>query len=422
MPDKLWPKSFKHMAHVKLFLISLCMILSLIIAAIFMFLYARTGAAMLQRAREQAVTYVDLINHAKVWNFEYGGVCVEKKKGVESNAYLRRLGINPDVKAENGRTYTLRNHAIMIKEISRLSEVDDGIKFRIISEKPLDPENTPDAFENEALATFKLGPREYFRLIRQPAASTVFRYLVPMYVDKSCLECHSSQGYRVGNVIGAISITIPVTRLLHETDSTRLLLVLAALAAIGSLVGITYFLTWRLAIKLDDVQHRLKKQATTDALTDLKNRRSIMDRLEEEYQRAQRLDEPLSLILVDIDHFKAVNDQFGHPFGDLVLKAVATLMKEALRIYDIIGRIGGEEFLIIAPGSTLEESAALAERLLNRIQHEIIGDGTNEVVITVSAGVAMLNTQDSAPGMLLQRADTAMYRAKQEGRNRVVTL
>ena len=387
-----------------------------------MFLYARTGTAMVQRAREQAATYVDLINHTKDWNLGYGGVYVEKKKGVESNAYLRPLGITPDVNAEHGRSFTLRNHAIMIKEISRKSEVHDGIKFRIVSEKPLDPDNTPDAFENEALASFRHGTREYFRLIRQPASPTVFRYAVPMHVDKSCLECHSSQGYRVGSVIGAISVTIPAARLLQETDSTRLLLVLAALAAIGSLVGITYFLTWRLAIKLDDVQRRLKKLATTDALTDLKNRRSIMDRLGEEYQRARRLDEPLSLILVDIDHFKAINDQFGHPFGDLVLKAVATLMREALRSYDIIGRIGGEEFLIIAPGSTLEESAALAQRLLNRIQHEIIGDGTNEVVITVSAGVAMLNNQDSAPGMLLKRADTAMYRAKQEGRNRVVTL
>ena len=95
MPAKLWPKSFKHMDHVKLFLISLSTILSLLIAAIFMFLYARTGTAMVQRAREQAATYVDLINHTKDWNLEYGGVYVEKKKGVESNTYLRPLGINP---------------------------------------------------------------------------------------------------------------------------------------------------------------------------------------------------------------------------------------------------------------------------------------------------------------------------------------
>jgi diguanylate cyclase (GGDEF)-like protein len=422
MTLKFWPKSFKHVNHVKLFLISLSTILALLIAAIFMFLYARTGTLMLQRAREQAATYADLIDHAKVWNFMYGGVYVEKKKGVESNAYLRQIGIDPDVKAEKGRTFTLRNHAIMIKEMSRLSEAEDRIRFRIISEKPLDPGNAPDPFEKEALARFYDGGRDYSRLFQQPATPPVFRYLVPLYVDKSCLECHRTQGYRMGSVIGAISITIPMAELLHETDSARALLVLAALAAIGSLVGITYFLTWRLAIKLDDAQMSLKKLATTDVLTNLKNRRAIMGRLEEEFQRARRLDEQLSLMILDIDHFKTINDRFGHIFGDLVLKSVAEIMKEALRKYDIIGRIGGEEFMIIAPGSTMDESAALANRLLNRIEHEIISDGHNQVVVTVSAGVTMLTAEDDAPRMLLKRADAAMYRAKQTGRNRVETL
>ncbi|HLO25782.1 MAG TPA: diguanylate cyclase [Geobacteraceae bacterium] len=418
----IWPKPFKHMDHIKLFLISLCVVLSLIIATIFSLLYARTGTVMLQRAREQAATYADLINHAKIWNFGYGGVYVEKKEGVESNIYLRQLGIAPDVKAEGGRSFSLRNHAIMIKEISRYSELQDGVKFRIISRKPMDPANTPDPFEKEALTSLEAGAGNYYRLFHQPSSSPVFRYLVPLYADKTCLECHRTEGYRDGSVIGAISISLPATRLLQETSSTRLLLVLASLAAIGSLIGVTYFFTWRLAIKLDDVQHSLKKLATTDSLTELKNRRSIMDRLEEEFQRARRLEEPLSLIMIDIDHFKTINDRFGHIFGDLVLKTVAALMKGALRSYDIIGRIGGEEFLIISPASSREDSAALAERLLNRIRHEIISDGSAEAAITVSAGVAMLTDGDDAPGMLLKRADAAMYQAKEKGRNRVVIL
>lgn len=410
------------MAHVKLFLISLSTILSLVIALIFMFLYYRTDDLMIQRAKELAAAYADLINHTKLWNFEYGGVYVEKKSSVESNLYLRQLGINPDFMGAEGTTFTVRNHAIMIKEISRRSEAKDGIKFRIIGRKPLDPENTPDAFENKALASFESGAGQYYQLIRQPPTPPFFRYSVPLLADTTCLECHKIQGYRVGSVIGAISIVIPATKLLEETSSTRLLLVLAALTAIGSLVGITYFLTWRLAINLDDVQRSLKKLATTDVLTDLKNRRAIMDRLEEEFQRAVRLDEPLSLVLLDIDHFKPVNDQYGHLFGDVVLKSVAAMMKEALRSYDVIGRIGGEEFLIISPGSSSEESTTLAERLLKRIEHEIISDGHTEIVVTISAGVTMLTDQDNAPAMLLKRADAAMYRAKQEGRNRVVTL
>jgi diguanylate cyclase (GGDEF)-like protein len=147
-----------------------------------------------------------------------------------------------------------------------------------------------------------------------------------------------------------------------------------------------------------------------------------MDRLAEEFERSGRLNEPLSLILLDIDHFKPINDQYGHSFGDLVLQAVAALMKEAVRSYDIIGRIGGEEFLIIAPGSAAEESASLAERLLHMIRQDKIGDGNHQVTVTVSAGVTMMKQEDETPAMMLKRADTAMYRAKHEGRNKVVML
>jgi diguanylate cyclase (GGDEF)-like protein len=422
MPLTFWPKSFRHFEHVKLFLISLGSMLSISIAVIFIFLYVRTGTSMQKRVKEQAVTYADLITHAKMWNYEYGGVYVEKKGGTESNTYLRQIGIDPDVKVEGGRIFTLRNHAIMIKEISRRSELQDGVKFRIISQKPVDPSNSPDEFERTALVAFERGSREVGRLMEELATSPVFRYIVPLYADGSCLECHRTQGYRVGSVIGAISVTIPVARLLQETNDTRLLLVLAALAAIGSLVGITYFLTWRMAIKLDETQKNLKKLATTDVLTELKNRRSIMDRLAEEFERSGRLNEPLSLILLDIDHFKPINDQYGHSFGDLVLQAVAALMKEAVRSYDIIGRIGGEEFLIIAPGSAAEESASLAERLLHMIRQDKIGDGNHQVTVTVSAGVTMMKQEDETPAMMLKRADTAMYRAKHEGRNKVVML
>jgi diguanylate cyclase (GGDEF)-like protein len=418
MLTKLWPKPFQYVEHVKLFLVSLSLIISLAVAAIFSYLYTRTDDIMLLRAREQAVTYADLINHLKLWNFDYGGVYVLKRAGVESNAYLRHLGIDPDIRGEGGNSFTIRNHAIMIKEISRRSEQHDGIRFRIVSLDPLDPDNLPDQLEKGALAQFQQGKKEFSRLLRNPGETPLYRYLVPLATEKSCLECHRG-GFKPGDVLGALSITIPAKNIVAETETDRLVIVLAAFLTIGFLVGSTYFLTWRFAIKLDDAQKQLKTLASTDELTGLRNRRHTMRRLEEEYQRAMRMDTSLSLIILDIDHFKKINDTHGHPFGDIILKGIAARIKGSLRNYDVVGRIGGEEFLVIAPGTTMEEAVALAERTLAVTRETKIGDGDKNISVTMSAGVSVLMDGDANSTALLRRADTALYLAKQEGRDRV---
>lgn len=422
MSTHIWPKPFNYFSNVKLFLVSLCVILSLFVVAVAYFLYSRTDSLLLLRVREQAVAYSDLINHTKMWNYDYGGVYVEKKAGTDSNAYLKKLGINPDVRAEGGKTFTMRNHAIMIKEISLRSEKQDGVRFRITSLKPIDKDNTPDAMEREALGLFEKGKNEVYHLERQTVKGPLFHYLRPLYAEQSCLECHRSQGYKIGSVMGALSITIPVATLIRETDTDKLMIVAAAIGTIGLLLGITYFLTWRLVLNLDMAQKHLKRLASTDELTGLKNRRQIMKRLDEEYQRAIRLGEPLCLIMVDLDHFKKINDTYGHPFGDLVLKCVARHMKQALRSYDVLGRIGGEEFLVVSPGTTREEAVVLAQRLRSTVGKEKIAYEDKGVKITVSCGVAFLYKGDDNVEILLKRADSALYTAKQEGRNRVVAM
>jgi diguanylate cyclase (GGDEF)-like protein len=147
-----------------------------------------------------------------------------------------------------------------------------------------------------------------------------------------------------------------------------------------------------------------------------------MEQLESEYQRAVRTGTALSLILIDIDHFKKVNDTYGHAFGDVVLKAVSRDLRESLRAYDLLGRIGGEEFLIASPGSTLDDAAALAERIRVKIGRETISDSARSITVTVSAGVTSLSRQDEKTDVLLARVDEALYRAKQEGRDRVISV
>jgi diguanylate cyclase (GGDEF)-like protein/PAS domain S-box-containing protein len=178
----------------------------------------------------------------------------------------------------------------------------------------------------------------------------------------------------------------------------------------------------KLIKRLNETQTHLKHMAITDELTGLRNRRYIVERLEEEFQRAKRTRRPLSLIMLDIDHFKKINDVNGHLFGDLVLQVVSVRMKEVLRKHDLIGRVGGEEFLVICPESSLGDTALVAERIRKIIRHEAISDGVREAVVALSAGVTMLRDDDMSSDKFFSRADTALYKAKERGRNQVAVL
>jgi diguanylate cyclase (GGDEF)-like protein len=170
----------------------------------------------------------------------------------------------------------------------------------------------------------------------------------------------------------------------------------------------------------------LEQENITDPLMGIYNRRYLDRRLEEEYSRARRYEMPLSVLLLDIDHFKQVNDTYGHPIGDQVLIYLGKLLLNGIRETDIVARYGGEELLIIAPNTGPAAAAALAERLRQHIEtHALIISSElsqrQEIRIKVSIGVASLSNEIKEGQQLVGHADEAMYRAKQEGRNRVVT-
>lgn len=160
----------------------------------------------------------------------------------------------------------------------------------------------------------------------------------------------------------------------------------------------------------------IEKLSITDQLTGVYNRRKFDNSLEEEVQRARRYSEELALIMIDMDHFKDVNDTYGHQVGDDVLIVTAKLISEHVRNVDIVGRYGGEEFVVICPNIGLEQAEVVAEKLRAEIQkHEFDAVGTK----TISLGVAEF-TEGDTPDDLVKKADTALYKAKEEGRNRVV--
>jgi two-component system, cell cycle response regulator len=176
----------------------------------------------------------------------------------------------------------------------------------------------------------------------------------------------------------------------------------------------------RLQAELMEAREALREQATRDALTGLWNRRSILEILDRELARARREGRPLSLAVSDIDHFKRVNDTYGHLTGDEVLLEVGRRMVASTRSYDSVGRYGGEEFLIVLPGCALENAAVHAERTLTRIGTLPITTPTTEIAVTISVGLtsATLEPGETAQS-LIHRADEALYQAKRNGRNRV---
>jgi diguanylate cyclase (GGDEF)-like protein/PAS domain S-box-containing protein len=164
----------------------------------------------------------------------------------------------------------------------------------------------------------------------------------------------------------------------------------------------------------------LLEMATTDFLTGLYNRRHFVARMTEELARLQRLDsQAATVLMLDLDHFKHVNDTYGHATGDAMLRHIAALMRNELRKIDTAGRVGGEEFAIVLPGTSTEEARVLAERLRLKVAaNPLLHDG-QAIPITASIGLTAIRANDTSADADLVRADDALYRAKENGRNRV---
>ena len=168
------------------------------------------------------------------------------------------------------------------------------------------------------------------------------------------------------------------------------------------------------------LEEELRRQAHIDYLTGVHNRRHFMERAEQELSRAHRYGSPLSMLMLDIDHFKQINDRYGHKVGDIVLKAVADLCHATFRDVDILGRLGGEEFAVLLPETDQHFAVDAAERLRETITNARIplAEGL-PVTFSVSIGVSSLSSPDDNIDVLLSLADKALYAAKESGRNRV---
>lgn len=173
-------------------------------------------------------------------------------------------------------------------------------------------------------------------------------------------------------------------------------------------------------LELERANQQLALLANTDGLTGVANRRYFLQRLDQELERGKRYHSPLVLALLDVDHFKQINDRYGHQPGDEVLKALSEFTVGLLRANDLVGRLGGEEFAILMPESDQEVGTIVSERIRAELAAHPIPTVAGPLSITVSIGVTQAYPEIDNPETMLRRADAAMYRAKSGGRNRVV--
>jgi diguanylate cyclase len=218
--------------------------------------------------------------------------------------------------------------------------------------------------------------------------------------------------FEVVRGVYALLVNDPTTSLLGENAVYSVSLMVGFIGIIGTSLGFILMTKERSDLEIIRI-------ASVDPLTGLWNRRTFDAAAETELQRAAREKRPLSVLMIDIDHFKHVNDTYGHPVGDAVLQSFATVLEDAVRPFDVSSRYGGEEFCVLLIGTGLEEGRGIAERIRRLASERRVFGGKDSVSYTVSVGVAQVPEHATTIDGAVAAADHAMYRVKESGRNRV---
>lgn len=375
-----------------------------------------------EMVRIKGETVFHLIQTARFWNVRHGGVYVPKTKQTPSNPYLNIE--NKDIVTASGLELTLLNPAYMTRQLGELLK-DSKVEIHLTSLKPLNPDNQPDDWERQALLSFQ----QYTASDQDLASSFTldklqarYRYMRPLLVDAPCMECHQQQGYSLGDIRGGLSVSFPQADIEQLLSRLKYDLVKAHIAAYGALwlIGaVTSLLITQLKTNLQQAsakQSELSNLAMTDELTGLSNRRNLLANYEAAFAKAEQQGLPLSVLMLDIDHFKQVNDIHGHQVGDEVLRTFAENLHHALRSGDLSGRYGGEEFMIVLK-APVDTALAVAERIRKQLEG-LEFEGKHPFKVSVSVGIAELQQHKTESAhQLIQQADAALYRAKDSGRN-----
>lgn len=225
--------------------------------------------------------------------------------------------------------------------------------------------------------------------------------------------------------IGAFETYSDVSKSYAEIRAVSARSITLLVSVLTAVFGTLLFAVRKLTIRLASVQAELERTSITDHLTGLYNRGYLIDRAEKELKKNQRQatrSESVStgFVLFDIDNFKEINDRFGHIAGDAVLQEIAARVKQCVREYDIVGRFGGEEFLVILPHTSMDEARSIAERIWKRFRESPMHAAGMQHRVTASFGIGCMTGKEASVQEVLQKADERMYKAKRDGKDRIV--
>lgn len=398
--------------------------------AIFQFIHRKTDDYAVNEARKQALNalLVHRAIHAYVTNTQRPEIYRLKDE--------EKLYRNYFAPQTMSFTYISRSIKDLLNE-QREQHGMEPIYFKLASENPRNPINQADAFESALLRRMnREGLGEYQEVVRVQGQDVLYLAVPIERSTPGCMKCHGDPkdaprelvamyGDKAGffenpdDIRALISIRVPLAGVLADADQMAKvinLVILAVLAAIYALIAL-------FSLRLDAQQQKIVKQniqlsrlSITDNLTKALNRRGTLGRLQELASLAERHGYHFAIMMLDLDHFKRVNDQYGHATGDQVLKGFTAILRAQIRASDILGRWGGEEFLLVSPHLDQDNAELFAEKLRQAVENALF---LNDISLTTSIGVAGFKPGESVTH-LIERADQALYSAKEAGRNRVV--
>lgn len=362
-------------------------------------------------------TVFHLIQTTRLWNARHGGVYVPVTEETPANPLLEVE--ERDITTPKGIPLTMVNPAYMTRQLGELLKGSD-VEVHLTSLNPLNKANMADSWERAALQDFE----DKTARVRFGLVDNHYRYMEPLIAEKPCLECHRKQGYKEGDIRGGLSLSFPradidslITGMKEKVKAAHVGLFFS-LWFLGYLINLGFL---RLKSNLRNAavkEKQLSNLAMIDDLTGILNRRSLMQNFEQAVSLAERRDWPLAVLMLDIDHFKVINDKHGHLVGDDVLVRFARSVSAVLRDSDVIGRYGGEEFLIFMQDEDAPGAYNAAERIRKAVS-DMRFEGEEPFGIHVSIGVAERTQLGGGSAEdLIRAADEALYRAKNGGRNR----
>lgn len=353
------------------------------------------------------------------WNALHGGIYAPVTEKNQPNIYLsskivplRDLTISPDL------TLTMINPAYMTRQLYELANMQNKISGHLVSLNPINPQNQADSWEIKALSALGQESDEYFEFIEKDGHEFL-RMIRSLKTETACLKCHAEQGYKEGDQRGGLSTTLSMDSF-HEAAGFHNRSMIVAHLAIWCIGAMTIYLGYKALAQREaarvEAEEKIMQLAHFDPLTGLVNRNLFHDRAKQALGLAKRNHKKVCLLYIDLDHFKPINDNFGHEIGDSVLREVAKRLVKSVRKSDTAARVGGDEFVIIIQGiDDKQDVVPIAQKILKNLQRPFVFKD-NECVIGASIGISCFPEDGGDIDTLMKKSDTAMYKVKNQSR------